>query len=286
MCTWPASIPSGVGTCHRKNSFLHLNKRLLAAWGVVEGGGAGSLQQGAGRTLAKLAVKSTHSKSCPILWRNSSTCGRFSTYTCKGRRQQAVSHAAARAGQGLGRAAARGPPPGARPIHARCAEVRTREPDAGSRCRQPSQREREADHGVKGLRDLQSWQVEHSCAMFRRRHSSTHVAFGTHLSQSLCGHRPQPRCCPGSLELAAVFSAERPIPHRMGRPGLARLQTFHSTPWRLVTLLMWEHRKSFRGARGVSLPQVGPVHPFGQPRQDYKATWLQLTHRLLFLEVK
>lgn len=135
---------------------------------------------------------------------------------------------------GLGRAAARGPPPGARPIHARCAEVRTGEPDAGSRCRQPSQREREADHGVKGLRDLQSWQVEHSCAMFRRRHSSTHVAFGTHLSQSLCGHRPQPRCCPGSLELAAAFSAERPIPHRTGRPGLARLQTFHSTPWRLL----------------------------------------------------
>lgn len=68
---------------------------------------AGSLQQGAGRTLAKLAVKRTHSKSCPILWRNSSTCGRFSTYTCKGRRQE-LSVTAAGDSLGLG-GAARGP---------------------------------------------------------------------------------------------------------------------------------------------------------------------------------
>lgn len=34
-------------------------------------------------TLARLAVKSTHSKSSPIFWRNSSTWGLFSTYTCK-----------------------------------------------------------------------------------------------------------------------------------------------------------------------------------------------------------
>lgn len=32
-------------------------------------------------TLAKLAVKRTHSKSSPIFWRNSSTWGLFSTYT-------------------------------------------------------------------------------------------------------------------------------------------------------------------------------------------------------------
>lgn len=36
---------------------------------------------GAGLTLAKLAVKRTHSNSSPILFRNSSTWGRFSTYT-------------------------------------------------------------------------------------------------------------------------------------------------------------------------------------------------------------
>lgn len=67
-----------------------LTKGSWQLGGGVEGGGvgvmAGSLRRGAGRTLAKLAVKSTHSKSCPILWRNSSTCGRFSTYTCNGRR--------------------------------------------------------------------------------------------------------------------------------------------------------------------------------------------------------
>lgn len=33
-------------------------------------------------TLAKLAVKRTHSNSSPIFWRNSSTWGLFSTYTC------------------------------------------------------------------------------------------------------------------------------------------------------------------------------------------------------------
>lgn len=69
---------------------------------------AGSRTQDAGRrtgrTLAKLAVKSTHSKSCPILWRNSSTCGRFRTYTCSGRRQE-LSVIAARDSLGLGRAA-------------------------------------------------------------------------------------------------------------------------------------------------------------------------------------
>lgn len=38
-------------------------------------------------TFAKLAVNRTHSKSSPILFRNSSTCGRFRTYTWKtGRR--------------------------------------------------------------------------------------------------------------------------------------------------------------------------------------------------------
>lgn len=83
LCTWPASIPSGVGMCHHRNSFPHLNKGLFDRQRVgVEG-------LAAGLTLAKLAVKSTHSKSCPILWRNSSTCGRFSTYTCNGRKQQA-----------------------------------------------------------------------------------------------------------------------------------------------------------------------------------------------------
>lgn len=50
---------------------------------------AGGAQLGEGHTLARLAVKSTHSKSCPILWRNSSTWGRFSTYTCNSRKQQA-----------------------------------------------------------------------------------------------------------------------------------------------------------------------------------------------------
>lgn len=40
-------------------------------------------------TLARLAVKSTHSKSSPMRCRNSSTCGRLSTYTC-GHRQRAA----------------------------------------------------------------------------------------------------------------------------------------------------------------------------------------------------
>lgn len=72
----------------------------LGGWWRVEG--LGVCRQGAGRTLAKLAVKSTHSKSCPILWRNSSTCGRFSTYTCRGRRQQAISQSEPPwAGEGL-----------------------------------------------------------------------------------------------------------------------------------------------------------------------------------------
>lgn len=36
-------------------------------------------------TLARLAVKRTHSKSSPMRCRNSSTCGRFSTYTYRHR---------------------------------------------------------------------------------------------------------------------------------------------------------------------------------------------------------
>lgn len=68
----------------------------------------------AGRTLAKLAVKSTHSKSCPILWRNSSTCGRFSTYTCGGRRQE-LSVTGARDSLGLRRSCQGARPPVARP---------------------------------------------------------------------------------------------------------------------------------------------------------------------------
>lgn len=45
---------------------------------------------------------------------------------------------------------------------------------------------------------------------------------------------------------------------------------------------MWERRRYFREARGVSFPQLGPVRPVrpsGQARQDHKAAWLQLTHR-------
>lgn len=38
---------------------------------------------GSEHTLARLAVKSTHSNSSPIFCRNSSTWGRFNTYTCK-----------------------------------------------------------------------------------------------------------------------------------------------------------------------------------------------------------
>lgn len=89
--TWPASIPSGVGMCRHRNSFLHLNKGLFDRQGVGAERlfGAESSGLGEGLTLAKLAVKSTHSKSCPILCRNSSTCGRFSTYTCNGRKQEA-----------------------------------------------------------------------------------------------------------------------------------------------------------------------------------------------------
>lgn len=34
-----------------------------------------------GLTFAKLAVNKTHSNNSPILWRNSSTWGRFNTYT-------------------------------------------------------------------------------------------------------------------------------------------------------------------------------------------------------------
>lgn len=49
------------------------------------GGGAGEATlpgSGCARpTLAKLAVKRTHSKSSPIFWRNSSTWGLLSTYT-------------------------------------------------------------------------------------------------------------------------------------------------------------------------------------------------------------
>lgn len=77
--------------------------------GSLRGGGAG---RGAGRTLAKLAVKSTHSKSCPILWRNSSTCGRFSTYTCNGRRHRHQPHSSWTAW--ASRAAPGGPLPAAR----------------------------------------------------------------------------------------------------------------------------------------------------------------------------
>lgn len=40
LCTWPASIPSGMGMCHHRNSFPHLNKGLLDRQGW--GGGAGS----------------------------------------------------------------------------------------------------------------------------------------------------------------------------------------------------------------------------------------------------
>lgn len=89
LCTWPASIPSGVGMCHQETTFPTLTKGCLTDGGGGGSGGVGSSGLGAGLTLARLAVKSTHSKSCPILWRNSSTCGRFSTYTCNGRKQQA-----------------------------------------------------------------------------------------------------------------------------------------------------------------------------------------------------
>lgn len=46
-----------------------------SGWGGGVGGWIGFL------TLAKLAVNRTHSNSSPILFRNSSTWGRFSTYT-------------------------------------------------------------------------------------------------------------------------------------------------------------------------------------------------------------
>lgn len=34
-------------------------------------------------TFPRLAVKRMHSNNCPILSKNSSTCGLFKTYTCK-----------------------------------------------------------------------------------------------------------------------------------------------------------------------------------------------------------
>ena len=34
LCTWPASTPSGVGTCHHGNCFPHLNKGLLDRQGA------------------------------------------------------------------------------------------------------------------------------------------------------------------------------------------------------------------------------------------------------------
>lgn len=86
----PASTPSGVGTCHHGNCFPHLNKGPLED--RRQGWRGWALRAGARPTLARLAVKSTHSNSCPILWRNSSTCGRFSTYTCNGRDSTQVSH--------------------------------------------------------------------------------------------------------------------------------------------------------------------------------------------------
>lgn len=108
LCTRPASTPSGVGTCHHGNRFPHLTKgppnRL---WAGAEGW---ALSAGAGPTLARLAVKSTHSKSCPILCRNSSTCGRFSTYTCNGRDTRQVSHSSRQGKPGALRALGRKDP--------------------------------------------------------------------------------------------------------------------------------------------------------------------------------
>lgn len=34
LCTWPASIPSGAGTCHHRNHFPHLNSGLSDRQGV------------------------------------------------------------------------------------------------------------------------------------------------------------------------------------------------------------------------------------------------------------
>lgn len=44
LCTWPASTPPGVGTCHHGDSFPHLNKGLLdrgqgwRGWALRAGG--------------------------------------------------------------------------------------------------------------------------------------------------------------------------------------------------------------------------------------------------------
>lgn len=105
LCTGPASTPSGVGTCHHGNCFPHLNKGPLED--RRQGWRGWALRAGARPTLARLAVKSTHSNSCPILWRNSSTCGRFSTYTCNGRDSMQVSRSCPRGGPGAPRALGR-----------------------------------------------------------------------------------------------------------------------------------------------------------------------------------
>lgn len=172
--------------------------------------------------MAKLAVKSTHSKSCPILWRNSSTCGRFSTYTCGGRRQE-LSVIAARDSQGLGRAV-QGPCSCCQ-TYAPCTEARTR---FCVSVQTTPQREREADHTPRVLRIFGA--SKRSTAVpcpVEVTHSP--VCYPWHLlSQPLCGHRPQGRCCPsGSLGLAAAFSPEWPHPL-----GLMHLKTFQWTPWR------------------------------------------------------
>lgn len=71
--TDPAGLPQGQHTesirKHRINTVCQKQTFLCCLCWYVN------------RTLAKLAVKSTHSKSSPIFWRNSSTWGLFSTYT-------------------------------------------------------------------------------------------------------------------------------------------------------------------------------------------------------------
>lgn len=63
-------VRNGVGVLRSQTCWL-----IHGTLGVGGVGWAESL------TLAKLAVKRTHSNSSPILFKNSSTWGRFSTYT-------------------------------------------------------------------------------------------------------------------------------------------------------------------------------------------------------------
>lgn len=77
------ALPAGTqGTRGHRCPQVGSQGELCHPRGGREGEGDGGGGGGGAPTLARLAVKSTHSKSSPMRCRNSSTCGRLSTYTC------------------------------------------------------------------------------------------------------------------------------------------------------------------------------------------------------------